>query len=453
MSLTRLVCGPLCCLGCILPIDFACADPPSKAVGVREKNKAGIDPGRRWAFLVGINDYVNQPKLKYCRQDCMSLRDTLVDRGRFEADNIVILTDDSKLDRDRPTFGQIYGRLPQVLEAADPEDLVLVFLSGHGAQFEDKQGKHGYFLPLDGSRRQTSIPLAWVTEQLESCKARSKVLILDACRNDVTEAGRATRSLEGSIVDESQGKSFVTLFSCDAGQKSSEHDESSNGVYTHFLLEGLAGAGDRDGDKNVDLYEAHLYARRKTQQWGVKHARPQSPMLKGEIGDAITLTFVPPTLPEVVQTPPRKPAQQPAARPKPPEQPVVRPKPSGPRQIVAVDIHASCDPNLLEVGTNTTFTISITGIGNAAATNVLVSCEFPNEMQFVSSGGATPGSCTGRRVTFTSLPSLAPNAKAEWTVTAKGMVSADVRTKVFETHDGRTTPDERVIRTQIINLD
>ena len=265
-----------------------------RAVGAKPKPVTTREAGRRWAFLVGINEYVNHPRLKYCRQDCVALRDTLVKRGRFEPGNIVMLTDDAPEKKDQPTFGQIYARLPHVLEVAEKGDLAFVYLSGHGAQFEDEKGKHGYFIPLDGAGRQTSIPLAWVNEQLEACKASQKVLILDACRNDVVDATRETRSLAGSIVADTLGKTFVTLFSCDAGQRSSEYDRGPNGVFTHFLLEGLGGQADKDRDGRIDLYEAHLYARARTQQWGLQKGRPQSPILKGEIADPVVLAFVRP---------------------------------------------------------------------------------------------------------------------------------------------------------------
>lgn len=307
-----------CCLrwvtiGLLFPGSIAWAEPPGRAIGVRSSSRPVAGDGRRWAFMVGINNYTTQARLKFCRQDCESLKRQLVDRGRFDPGNVVMLTDDAARDQDRPTFGVIYARLPQLLEAAESEDTVVVYLSGHGAQFEDAKGKHACFIPMDGSGRQTSIPLSWVTEQLEACMAASKVLILDCCRNDVTEAGRGGATLDDLAVRDSQGKTFVTIYSCDAGQKSSEHDTSPNGVFTHYMLEGLGGKADRDADGRVDVVEAHQYARRQTMQWGVQHSRPQSPMLKGEIGDPVTLAFV------------SRPARQDPGRPAPPQPEPARP--------------------------------------------------------------------------------------------------------------------------------
>lgn len=259
------------------------------------KPKPKVAVSRRWAFLVGIDDYVNYPKLRSCRQDCIALRDSLVEDARFSPSRIVMLTDDQQNRRNQPTYAQIFARLPQILELAEPQDLVLVYLSGHGAQFEDAENKHGYFVPLDGESRQTCVPLSWLNEEMKACKARQKVLILDACRNDVEDnSGKSVQSLGHTIMAESTGTTFMTMFSCDAGQKSSEFDEANNGVFTHFLLEGLQGAADRDKDGTVDLNELHQYARENTQEWALQHGVRQSPILKGEIADPIVLSFVGP---------------------------------------------------------------------------------------------------------------------------------------------------------------
>ena len=66
-------------------------------------------------------------------------------------------------------------------------------------------------------------------------------------------------------------------------QRSVEYDKARNGVFTHYLLEGLAGAADKDADSRIDLYEAHLYARRRTQRWGLQKGILQNRVLKGEI--------------------------------------------------------------------------------------------------------------------------------------------------------------------------
>jgi len=95
--------------------------------------------------------------------------------------------------------------------------------------------------------------------------------------------------------------------------------------------------------------------------------------------------------------------------------------------IAAILLEVVDDPDPVEVGTNTTYTIEVTNQGSAVGTNIAIVCTLPNEEDFISCGGATNGNGSGKTVTFAPLPSLAPKAKARWTVTVKGTGAGDVR--------------------------
>jgi len=95
--------------------------------------------------------------------------------------------------------------------------------------------------------------------------------------------------------------------------------------------------------------------------------------------------------------------------------------------IDAILLEVVDDPDPVEVGTNTTYTITVTNQGSAVGTNIVVECLLPAEEDFVNAGGATAGTVSGKSVTFAALPSLAPKARATWTVTVKGVAAGDVR--------------------------
>ena len=56
----------------------------------------------------------------------------------------------------------------------------MILFAGHGTEID----KDAYLIPISGRKENadTLLPLAWVYEQLEKCKARQKVLILDLFR-------------------------------------------------------------------------------------------------------------------------------------------------------------------------------------------------------------------------------------------------------------------------------
>jgi uncharacterized repeat protein (TIGR01451 family) len=91
------------------------------------------------------------------------------------------------------------------------------------------------------------------------------------------------------------------------------------------------------------------------------------------------------------------------------------------------------DPD--EVGTTTTYLITVTNQGSADATNVKIIAEVQPEAVYDSSSGATPGTAAARTVTFAPLAKIAPKAKAEWRVVVKSTKAGDTRFKVSMTTD------------------
>jgi len=105
---------------------------------------------------------------------------------------------------------------------------------------------------------------------------------------------------------------------------------------------------------------------------------------------------------------------------------------------VALEVVDVDDP--VKVGARTTYVISVTNQGSAAATNVHIACILEDNVQYVSSAGATAGSAEGQRVNFFPLSTLAPKAKAAWRVVVRAVKPGDVRFKVVLNVDQLTRP-------------
>ena len=137
----------------------------------------------RWAMLIGINGYHESlGSLKYSVNDCRRLAEVLTTGDDvFPADHVLVLADDEPAER-RPTYANIHSWLASWLAQPDEDDTVLVFFAGHG-RYED--GKC-YLVPGDATLQTihvTGIPVPYIQELLNRCKARQKVLILDACHS------------------------------------------------------------------------------------------------------------------------------------------------------------------------------------------------------------------------------------------------------------------------------
>ena len=114
---------------------------------------------------------------------------------------------------------------------------------------------------------------------------------------------------------------------------------------------------------------------------------------------------------------------------------------------VSLEVVDIVDP--VRIGTRTTYVISVTNQGSAAATNIRIACILENNVQYVSSAGATAGSIEGQIVKFFPLSSLEPKAKAAWRVVVAAVKPGDVRFKVVMNVDQLTRPVEETESTHL----
>jgi len=221
---------------------------------------AGESPGQgnaaptRRALLVGINDYqhpnLRQPApLKYAVNDVTDLAGVLKKSG-YE---VVVLSDATGQQNAKlvPTKTNIERELAAMSGRCQAGDTFLVALAGHGLQF----GKNAYFCPRDARPFETAtdslVSVSKLYDQLEQSFAGTKLVLVDACRNDPTPGrGRSGIDADGAPPPRGVG----VLFSCDRGQRAYEHDDLKHGVFFHYVLEGLQGqAKNSKGHVTFDL--------------------------------------------------------------------------------------------------------------------------------------------------------------------------------------------------------
>ena len=102
-------------------------------------------------------------------------------------------------------------------------------------------------------------------ESLQQSPAALKLLLVDACRNDPRVDGErtlkpteGTRQFAASLEQPPRG--ILLMTSCAPGEIAREEKDFGHGVFMHFLLEGLGGKADVNGNGGVSLMESYLYA-------------------------------------------------------------------------------------------------------------------------------------------------------------------------------------------------
>ncbi|MCY2925592.1 MAG: DUF11 domain-containing protein, partial [Planctomycetota bacterium] len=117
--------------------------------------------------------------------------------------------------------------------------------------------------------------------------------------------------------------------------------------------------------------------------------------------------------------------------------------------IAAILLENWDEPDPIEVGAQTTYTVRITNQGSAEDKNIVVSCELPAEEQLVSAQGPTESTVDGQKVTFAPVKSLGPKEANTYKIVVKGLKAGDVRFKVLLTSDMMTSPVEKSESTHI----
>jgi tetratricopeptide (TPR) repeat protein len=212
--------------------------------------------GKLWAVVIGVSSYKNlaaDAQLKFPHRDAEEFAAFLrsPQGGGFPSSQIkVLLNQDATLAAVRTALGTWLAR------SAEPEDSVYVFFAGHGVVEGDRDG---YLLAHD-SDPQNLYATALSVEELnkiigERLRTRLTVLITDACH--AGRLGFASRGVEEKILvnrflDEvgKTGEGVFRLLASRPDELSYEDKRwgGGHGVFTNFLLEGLRGRADRDGD-------------------------------------------------------------------------------------------------------------------------------------------------------------------------------------------------------------
>jgi sulfatase modifying factor 1 len=262
--------------------------------------KAAANGGQRWAVLIGVDDYQWARKLRFCGADVNGLAEQLVAAG-FPKDQVYLLHDKVAESRYRPLKNNIDESFRLVLGLVEPNDLLVVAFSGHGVHLDGKS----YLCPQDAKLDdpQTLVSVDGVYEMLEKCPASLKLLIVDACRNDPRPAtGRSltpedAKAFVGEFASslEAPPHGILQLTSCAPGEIAQEDEELKHGVFMHFVLSGLTGQADADGNGRVSLTELYKFANVKTKNHVArKFFGSQRPGLKGDLYDDFDLTLAPP---------------------------------------------------------------------------------------------------------------------------------------------------------------
>jgi len=233
----------------------------------------GLPPGEEdpdaYAVIIGNRSYDKLPRSATSYNDADAMYSFLTEHLGYRPDNIIDLRDARKADFEA-TFGAapgVEGELARLIES-QPRAKVLVYYSGHGTT--DGGQNEVYLLPADSEpyREETDgYKLSTLYANLARLRARSITVLLE------TEYGRdhgpyvlppnLPETLITALPPASSSAALTVLAASDRGQRTLVDVTYDIGLFTRYLIEGLAGLADLapigNGDGKVDTAELYVY--------------------------------------------------------------------------------------------------------------------------------------------------------------------------------------------------
>jgi Caspase domain len=204
----------------------------------------------RRALLLAIADYDPLPALNYVANDIARLKAALT-RAGFDPKHIEAVGGGSGEMRARElTTARLRAAIVDFLDSADPDDEMLVFFSGHGIELDGRR----VLLPQDFTPKHPGsaddvVTDSWISGYARGCKARSVIVLIDACREGARYALAPSKSARFEkdaplrneyIGDATTGPTIAFLYSCDAGEYSGRDRQGEDcSAFTRAFAEAI----------------------------------------------------------------------------------------------------------------------------------------------------------------------------------------------------------------------
>ncbi len=242
-------------------------------------------PPKIWGVFVGISNYANPSpsleKLHYTDDDAYLLYSFYKSPagGALPDEQLTVLVDENA------TKEAIIASIYQTVEKASPQDIILFYYSGHGAE--------GAILPYDyyPEKSQTQLSYNKIKELMNRAKARKKMIIADACYAGTLVANRgASEALHSFYEKLTKAKDGTILLASSRPREfSKEYDGLRQGVFSYFMMQALKGKSDVNEDGIVTVNELFSYVRQQVQR---RTDGEQNPMMYGQFDPETPLANV-----------------------------------------------------------------------------------------------------------------------------------------------------------------
>ncbi len=217
-----------------------------------------------YAIVIGIEKYREKlPSVNFAASDAQLVSKYLTNVMGYPGENIVTLIGDKATRSDIKKYIETW-----LTNNVDKDASVLIYYSGHGAP--DPTTGDAFIVPYDGDPTfigDTGYSLDRLYKVLEKLPVKEVVVMLDSCFSGAggrSVIAKGARPIVVKMKESAVASNKLAVLSASSGnQISSTYDKKGHGLFTYFMLKGLKGEGDANGDGRIEMNELFNYIKPK----------------------------------------------------------------------------------------------------------------------------------------------------------------------------------------------
>jgi len=255
------------------------AQAPASGTPAQVPKGSSVLAGNVIAVVIGNRDYERGTSADtFAQNDARAFREALEKSFGIDEKDIWQTENAGLADLISLFGGSGSYKMSRVYRAASlrdtPTDLI-VYYSGHGAPATSGQNKgEGYLVPVDADLQDiqdTGYAIGTLMANVEAMKADGVIdrswLSFDACFSGQGGDGSfLVKNVSGLAVQplapSSYPKDGIVMFASSGEEFASWYPEKEHGLFTYFLLKGLSGEADTDGNGSISPVELGSYLRK-----------------------------------------------------------------------------------------------------------------------------------------------------------------------------------------------
>ena len=235
------------------------------------------------AIIIGVEKYRRLSKADYANRDASVFVDYAMRGLGVRQENIRLLLDD-KADA-AEILVTFKNWLPTRVKSGSTD--VYVFYSGHGLPSED--GSSLFFLPHEANRdllERTAISQKEIVDAIQRTSPKSVTMFIDSCYSGQSRTGETllagARPLSVKAKQSSFPSNFTVISASALDQISSSSPELKHGIFSYYLMRGMEGEADANGDKQITVGEMQTYLSENVARRAMGMNRTQQPQVVGD---------------------------------------------------------------------------------------------------------------------------------------------------------------------------